>query len=508
MKTKKCLIFLAIILASICLFSFSNRVNAVTISDDGKYSLLLTVNDYDAGFDGEYAKLVRFNVTEGEKTVKLSELTKGIVPFNGKTEFLHWEMAENVKASEELAIADFTGNGTFWTSTGEEINYTNSLTLNAKFSDKELKDSGKYYVTFDAFGGTINGKAKITLESKVTEFKTIDLTKYTPVRKGYTFKGWDLDGKIVTSVDTGAFAKNVAIDLTATYTQDTFIGDDRVLILNANGGTINGKTSNKYDYLGGGNSGTSMSLLPYIPVREGYTFNGWNSKNDGSGKNYKYMYWRVWDKEGTTEFEKDTLIKEESGYERYKNITLYASWTKNAGTTEEPVKETVKEIESTGETKANIEFENEINKNYKLDIQKVEVNTELANKNVKFIADINVLDGNNIVKISDTKMKIKIALPEELKGYNKYEVVYILEGQIKETLPATIEEGYLVFETTHLSEYGVIAENIENEGGQTNTSNNEEKINNPKTGDNIGAVIALFTIATMGLIATIKIRKK
>lgn len=95
-----------------------------------------------------------------KKTVKLSELTKGIVPFNGKTEFLHWEMAENVKASEELAIADFTGNGTFWTSTGEEINYTNSLTLNAKFSDKELKGSGKYYVTFDAFGGTIMVKQK------------------------------------------------------------------------------------------------------------------------------------------------------------------------------------------------------------------------------------------------------------------------------------------------------------------------------------------------------------
>ena len=508
MKTKKCLIFLAIILVSICLLSLSNTVNAATISDDGKYSLLLTVNDYDAGFDGEYAKLVRFNVTEGEKTVKLSELTKGIVPFNGKTEFSHWEMAENTKASEELAIADFTGIGYFYTSTGKKVNYTNGLTLNAKFSDKELKNSGKYYVSIDAFGGTINGKAKITLESKAEEFKTIDLTKYTPVRKGYTFKGWDLDGKIVTSVDTSAFAKNVAIDLTATYTQDTFKGDGIVLILNASGGTIDGKASNKYDYLGGGNSGTAMSLLPYIPVREGYTFNGWNSKNDGSGKNYKYMYWRLWDKEGVTEFEKDTLIKEESGYERYKNITLYASWTKNAGKTEEPVKETVKEIESTGETKANIKFENEINKNYKLDIQKVEVNTELANKNVKFIADINVLDGDNIVKISDTKMKIKIALPEELKGYNKYEVVYILNGEIKETLPATIEEEYLVFETTHLSEYGVIAKNIENEGGQTNTSNNEEKINNPKTGDNIGAVIALFTIATMGLVATIKIRKK
>ena len=36
MKIKKSLIFLAIILAVICMFIFSNRVNAATISDDGK----------------------------------------------------------------------------------------------------------------------------------------------------------------------------------------------------------------------------------------------------------------------------------------------------------------------------------------------------------------------------------------------------------------------------------------------------------------------------------------
>jgi len=103
------------------------------------------------------------------------------------------------------------------------------LTLNAKFSDKGLKDSGKYYITLDAFAGTINGKAKLTLESKAEEFKTIDLTKYTPVRKGYTFKGWDLDGKIVTSINSSAFAKDAAINLTATYTQDNFEGDGIVL---------------------------------------------------------------------------------------------------------------------------------------------------------------------------------------------------------------------------------------------------------------------------------------
>lgn len=492
MKIKKSLIFLAIILVSICLFSFSNRVNAATISDDGKYTLILTSNEENFSIDGESQKIIRFDVAEGETTVKLSELTKGMVPFNGRTEFSYWGSFTGEKANEEIAITDFSWSGNMG---GEP--YTNGLTLYAKFSDKVLQGTGTYYLTLDAFAGKVNGKSTVNLTSKSTEFKTIDLTKYTPVREGYTFKGWDLNGKIVTSIDSSYFANRDCITVTATYTQDTFKGDGIVLILNANGGTIDGKASNKYDYLGGGNSGTAMSLLPYIPVREGYTFNGWNSKNDGSGKNYKYMYWRLWDKEGATEFEKDTLIKEESGYERYKNITLYASWTKNAGTTEEPVKETVKEIESTGETKANIEFENEVNKNYKLDIQKVEVNTELANKNVKFIADINVLDGDNIVKISDTKMKIKIALPEELKGYNKYEVVYILDGKIKETLPATVEEGYLVFKTTHLSEYGVIAENVK-----------EETINNPKTGDNIGIAIALFTIATLGLATTIKMRRK
>lgn len=504
MKIKKSLIFLAIILAVICMFIFSNRVNAATISDDGKYSLVLIVNDDNAGIDGEYAKLVRFNIAEGETTVKLSELTKGIVPFNGKTEFSHWEMAENTKASEELEIANFTGSGNFYTSTGEEVKYTNGLRLNAKFSDKELKDSGKYYVSFDAFGGTINGKAKLTLESKAEEFKTIDLTKYTPVRKGYTFKGWDLDGKIVTSINSSAFAKDAVINLTATYTQDTFAGDDRVLILNANGGTIDGKASNKYDYLGGGNSGTSMSLLPYIPVREGYTFNGWNSKNDGSGKNFKYIYWRLWDNDGETTVEKDTIIKNTLGAEYYQNVTLYASWTKISGEPEQPAKETVKEIESTGETKAKIEFAKEVSKDYKLDIKPVEVKKDLTSKNVKYVVDINVLENGQVVKISDTKMKIRITLPEDLKGFNKYEVVYISNDEIKEIIPATVEDGYIVFETSHLSQYGIVATNVEEKTEQT-----KNETNNPKTGDNITTSIMLFvvSIATIGVLTIVK-RKK
>lgn len=509
MKIKKSLIFLTIILAGICLFIFSNKVNAATISDDGKYSLVLTANEFDGCFDGEYSKLVRFNIATGETTVKLSELTKGIVPFNGKTEFSHWEMAENTKASEELEIAKFTGSGNFYTSTGKEVNYTNGLTLSAKFSDKELKDSGKYYVSIDAFGGTINGKAKITLESKVEEFKTIDLTKYTPVRKGYTFKGWDLDGKIVTSINSSAFAKDAAINLTATYTQDTFDGTDRVLILNANGGTIDGKASNKYDYLGGGNSGTAMSLLPYTPVREGYKFTGWNTKKDGSGKNYTYIYWRRWDKDDKEDLNRDTVIKNALGAEYYQNVTLYASWTKTSGKPEKPVKETVKEIQSTGKTKGKIEFEKEVSKDYKLDIKPVEVKKDLTNKNVKYVVDINVLENGEVVKVSDTKMKIRIALPEDLKGFSKYEVVYISNDEIKETIPATVEDGYIVFETSHLSQYGIIATNIEEENNTKTTSISKNETNNPKTGDNITTSVMLFiaSVATIGTLIVVN-RKK
>ena len=104
----------------------------------------------------------------------------------------------------------------------------------------------------------------------------------------------------------------------------------------------------------------------------------------------------------------------------------------------------------------------------------------MADKNVKFIADINVLDGNNnVVKISDTKMKIRIALPEDLKGYDKYEVVYIVNDEIKETLPATVENGYIVFETNHLSQYGIIATNT----GNGTTSPQTGDTTSPQTGD-------------------------
>ena len=509
MKSKKILIILSIILASIFLFGFSNKVSAMTISDDGKYALVLNVSDGE--IDGKYAKVIKFNVAEGETTVKLSELTKGIVPFNGRNEFSHWgkNFTNDEKADEELAIADFKSSGET-----SGISFTNGLVLWGKFSDKALKGTGTYYLTIDPFAGKINGKDILKITSKSSEFKTVDLSKYIPVREGYTFIGWDYKGKFITSIDKNYFKDSDVVEVTAVYKKNTFEEDDYyVLKLDANGGKIDGKDSNRYNYIGGSNSGTSMPIFHYIPVREGYTFNGWNTKKDGTGKNYKYMYWAFWRNEGASEFEKDTLKDT-----IYQNITLYASWTKNPETpTTKPTQptqptqtteKTVKEIQSTGETKAKIEFANAVSNNYELNIEPVEVKKVLTDKNIKYIVDINVLENKQVIKISDTKMKIRIEMPENLKNYNKYEVVYILNDEVKETLPATVEDGYIVFETSHLSQYGVIATNVETQEN-TNTNNvSKNGVNNPKTGDNIIMNATLFIVSVVSMIAITIVNKK
>ncbi|CCY27370.1 repeat protein [Acholeplasma sp. CAG:878] len=103
-----------------------------------------------------------------------------------------------------------------------------------------------------------------------------------------------------------------------------------------------------------------------------------------------------------------------------------------------------------------------------------------------------MLDGNNVVKINDTKMKIKILLPDNLKGFNEYKVVYILNDEIKETIKAKVEDGYIVFETNHLSQYGIIA-----------TSEN-----NPKTFDSTSIYITTGILSLITLIGvTFKLKQ-
>lgn len=513
---KKKLLLSALAAVGIALpFMFKNDAHAFTIAEDGKYVLTMTscIDDEDVTIDGLPGKEVKFNFDKKETEVKLSDLTKDVVPFNGKTKFAGWAASSDSKEllSEEtkLKAADFKPRG----DSGES-----SYTVYAKFSDEKL--TGSYYLRIDPFGGKINDSSAIVIiQSECDAFQTVDLAKYQAKRDNCEFCGWDYNGAIVNSIDKNCFSesKSDVITVSAVYKSNKFYGLDSegklndtslepnqrpssyVLILDANGGTIEGEKSKQYDYLGGGNSGTSMKLFQYVPERAGYKFEGWNSKKDGLGENCKYIYWGKWSSK-----EYDIAKLNDSNYDGY--LTLYAKWTKLSG--EEPAKEVSTRAES--EVKGNIQFETEIGENCTLDIKELEIPKALEDKNVKFMVDINLLgDNSQILEINGQKMKIKVEVPDYMRGYKYYKVAYIENGEIKEILPAVIDEnGCVIFETTHLSKYGIIATNdideVQSGEGLEEDSEGESKnesvvADNPTTGDGITFAATLLAVSSIGM---------
>ena len=119
-------------------------------------------------------------------------------------------------------------------------------------------------------------------------------------------------------------------------------------------------------------------------------------------------------------------------------------------------------------------------------------------KEVKLINlyEINVLNGDGRVeKLADGKFTIAIAIPESEQKYDAYKVVYFdEEGKLVETLDAKLENGKVVFTTTHLSTYGVV--------GYNNVATK-----NPTTNDmNLALILASLGLASAG--AVLVSRKK
>lgn len=331
-------------------FSAKN-VKAMEIAEDGKYMLVLSTPwdaDEDEYIDRKKSKIIRFNLDEGETTVNVSKLTKGVEVFNGKNIFRNcWKRSDNSSSEEivtELKRSDFNRSGELWY--GSEVEqYTNGCVLYPEFSDEPLKKEGKYYIILDGFAGKVNGENEVKIVKAAGEFNSLDLSEYTAERSGCDFCGWGYDGQQITKVDKSFFkGDDVTVTITALYKSKKFYGVDSkgllnnpdlpegkrprsyVLSLDANGGMLENKEIKQYDYLGGGNSGTSMAIFHYIPVKYGYIFKGWNNKKDGRGNYYKYMYWSSWRGREDSEFDLAGKIAD-SDY--YTNLTLYAVWEKN-----------------------------------------------------------------------------------------------------------------------------------------------------------------------------------
>ena len=169
-----------------------------------------------------------------------------------------------------------------------------------------------------------------------------------------------------------------------------------------------------------------------------------------------------------------------------------------------------KVLETTDE-KVILESEEALNRNYYLEVtakdeevfkKTSEKVTEAYKDNKKVkdttliaLYDINVVDGRQVVPMEDGEFTISISIPESMQKFDTYKVFYIdNDGKIAETLDAKLENGKVVFTTTHLSTYGV--------PGYNNVI--EE---NPKTSDiNLPAMIGLILTALFG--ATFALKKR
>ena len=538
---KKSIISLLVVIVMLLgiILGMTNTVLAETPTTK-TYTIIYKVDDSmgpatgTGDINGETMVQTTVELTEGQQ-INVDEVfkEKGFKVFYEGKKFLNWKKYSETEPSKEVETLTTTDFGQVKLGYGENAKTVeNAVVLMANFDyEGGYESDDYYYISLNPCKGKINDNG--TLKSIVniiipkSEFTTVDLTKYVPTgADGYTFTGWYIgeSGKglgyeykeEITKTDFkenylyvyGAFLSNSVENAYSGYS----------ISFNANGGTIDGKTVKEYGYVAP-NSGYPIYFEKLIPKREGYKFIGWNTKADGSGKNLTGLYWPEWD---------ENRWGEGDWYEvTGRKMTLYATWEKTAETVtpaptpeENKVTELSTKVENS-EVEVKVELEKAVEKGSKLQIVKVaEEKIEEVKKveeDLKTVFDINVVSNTgDIIKIEDNKMQIKILLEEDLRGYKNYQVVYIKDGKIVEEMPTKIEGNYIVFETTHLSEYGIVANNNEKveEAQKPQTDNKEtqeeaNKTQNPQTGDNVVVFGIIFVVAVLGLaISTIISKKK
>ena len=500
MKNKKIFYFIAIFIAIIAVsILLPNKANAATIKEDGEYDVIISSIYENIYTNGKSTYVVSFDFDEGEEEVLVEDLVKDLDVFAYGRKVLGWKKSfdnsEKPTNITKLSKSDFN----YCESGG--VKSDKGFLLNPILEEYGPVNSGTSYLVINAFMGSINGKDIEVIKAPTSSFATVDLTKYVPTStySEYSFEGWSIDGKsYVKSISAEDFEKvpHDIIEVVGIWKKNTFDSNSSLNFrLDANGGTIDGETSKLFNFFVPRDSKDPYYLLAHNPKREGYKFTGWNTKADGTGSDVTTLIWGE-----VRDAESAGLDVDENKF-----LKLYATWEKTAETvTPAPTPEENKGTElstkvENSEVEVKVELEKAVEEGSKLQIVKVTeekvAEVKKIEKNLKAVFDINVVsNAGEIIKIDD-----------------KYQVVYIKDGKIVEEKPTKIDGNYIIFETTHLSEYGIIANNNEKveetQKPQTDNKETQEEANktqNPQTGDNVVVFGIIFVVAVLGLTISTK----
>ena len=198
-----------------------------------------------------------------------------------------------------------------------ESNITSQLTKSNYYTLFDNRQTGditliaqwqpnKYYIKFNPNGGKFdNDISNDTMTTYYNSSLSTDyiFNKYACSRIGYKFNHWNLEkdgtGTIVNTINNLTTEKEKVITLYAQWTPITYN-----IKYDGNGATSGSMSNSNHTY------DVSKALTANGYTRTGYTFNGWNTKADGSGKSYT----------NRASVKNLTTLQDET-------ITLYAQWT-------------------------------------------------------------------------------------------------------------------------------------------------------------------------------------
>ena len=223
-----------------------------------------------------------------------SEHTVSFMALGGEPEPQEQRVEHGGKATrpqDEPRKAGFTFRG--WTLSGAKYDFDDAVTKDIALKAKWEKEPGvtERMVTFMALGGAFADGSDV-LSFAVKDGETVRKPK-DPVKKGFTFKGWMLDGA------TYGFNEAVRKDIVLKAQwekEDPSMTEHRVTFMALGGAFADGSDVQSFAVKDG-----ETVLEPTAPVKEGYTL-------------------KRWTKDGSTRYNFDDAVTAD--------LVLYAMWDK------------------------------------------------------------------------------------------------------------------------------------------------------------------------------------